>query len=145
MPEDLDPSDDTPPDNSVIRGLREKAERADTAEAERDQLQRELVVHKAGLTDLSDKQLKALSAAHEGDWEPEGLKATATELGFGPKASAEEPAPKASPEELASMQRMAAASGGTPPPPTDLDTAIAQAQSPAELKAVLAAADMLVE
>jgi hypothetical protein len=147
MPDDLDsPDDDQQPDNSVIRTLREKAERTDAAETKAQQLERELTLHKAGLNDLSDKEIKALTAVHDGEWEPDALKATATELGFVKQPDGTDiPAPKVSPEELASMNRMAAASGGTPPPPPDLDSQIAAAQNPEELKAVLRAAGRLAE
>lgn len=150
MPDDPDLSDDANDDNAVIRTLRQKAERTDLAESEVADLKRELVVHKAGLTDLSDKQLKALTAAHEGDWTPEDLKATAVELGFGPQPVAEPPPTGNDPAEMAAMQRTQAASGGTPQPVLQGDDALkaslAEAwDSPEAIVAALRNADRLVE
>lgn len=141
MPEDPE-LDEHADDNAVIKQLRQKAERADAAESKAADLERELVVHKAGLTTLTDKQLKALSAAHEGDWEPDALKATAAELGFGPQP-AQEPEPKIPEAEAAAMQRVANASGGPPPAVLQGDDALKAAlaeawDSPAQIKAVLA-------
>lgn len=64
------------------KALREQAERS-------AQLERELSLHRAGLGHLSDKQAKALAAAHDGEYTPEALKATAEELGFGAKPTGE--------------------------------------------------------
>lgn len=146
MPDDLESPDDEQPaeDNPVIRDLRKQAKESADWQTKAAALERELVVHKAGLTELTDKQLKALAAAHEGDWEPDALKATAAELGFGPQPAAEPPPPQVPPEEMDAMQRVAAASGGQPaPPPPDLESQIANAKSPEELRAVLANAGML--
>lgn len=151
MPTDLETSNDDDQhtdDNPVIRELRQKANRTEVAESKVSELQRELVVHRAGLTELSDKQLKALSAAHEGDWEPEALKATAAELGFGTTTDSgqQEPEPKIPAEELAAHQRVAAAATGQPPaPPATLDAALANAKSEDEIKEILRNADMLFE
>lgn len=142
---DLDTPDDEqqPDDNAVIRELREKAKRADTAESEAQAAKRELSLHKAGLGGLSEKQTKALMNVHDGEWEPESLKATATELGFLQQSDAgQEQIPQG---ELEAHQRVAAAAGGSPPPPTDLDAAIANAKSPEEIRNLLMNANLLVE
>lgn len=148
MPDDLE----TPIDNEhaedspVIRDLRQKANRTDVAEAKATELQRELVVHKAGLTDLSDKQLKALTLAHEGDWEPEALKATANELFPGAMTAGEQTEPRIPDAELQAHQRVAAAaSGQSAPPPPDLTAQIEAAQNPEEIKAILRNAGQLAE
>jgi hypothetical protein len=144
MPEDPDLDDEHADDSAVIKELRQRAGRADAAESKAADLERELVVHKAGLTTLTDKQLKALSAAHEGDWEPEALKATAVELGFGPQPNGtQEPEPKIPEAEAAAMQRVANASGGPPQPVLQGDDALKAAlaeawDSPEQMKAVLA-------
>ena len=66
----------------------ELTDRAKVAEERSAQLERELAFHKAGLSNLSDKQVKALSAAHEGEFTAELIKATAEELGFAAKPAA---------------------------------------------------------
>jgi len=149
LPEDLDTNDDdTQTDDSpVIRDLREKAKRTDTAEAKAVAVERELTLHKAGLGTLSPMQQKALSAAHEGDWDPELLKATATELGFVQTEGSQQPTPepKVPAGELDAMQRVAQAAGGQPTPPPDLTAAIEAAQTPEEIKTILRNAEMLAE
>lgn len=143
MPEDPELPDGADEDSTVIRDLRARAKEADAAVSERDQLRRENVVLRAGLNDLTDKQLKALTAAHDGDWEPDALKATATELGFGKQTeTVEEPQVPAG--ELESMRRMQDASRGEPPPVEgDLESRLQQAKNPQEVMAILAEANML--
>lgn len=70
------------------KGLRTQLEaalqRAKEAEGKVNEmagLQQKLAIHEAGLT-LNPKQAKALLAAHEGELDPDGLKQTATDLGF---------------------------------------------------------------
>ncbi len=153
MSDDLEiPDDQQPPeDSSVIRNLRKEAKQAKTEKDRADAAVRELTLHKAGLGSLSEMQMKALNAAHEGDWEPESIKATATELGFLHTDTPKPDGPQIPADELASMQRMASAAGGTPPPPSNLDTeaglmaAIGEAKDEGELKAVLRAAGRLAE
>lgn len=141
MPTDLENStdDDTQhEDSSVIKDLRKRAERTDAAEAEADAAKRELTLHRAGLGDLSDKQLKALGAAHEGDWDPELLKATATELGFMRQPGEAETTPQIPAAELEAHQRVAnAAMGEAPAAELDLTAKIQAAQSPAEIMELL--------
>lgn len=148
MSTDLENSieDDTQPeDSSVIKDLRQKEKRLDAAEADAAASKRELTLYKAGLGDLTDKQMKALSAAHEGDWDPESLKATASELGFVRDPADAETKPQISAAELEAHQRVANAAGGEQPlPPTDMDTAIANTKSPEELQAVLSNAGWLI-
>jgi hypothetical protein len=64
------------------RELEARAARASELEQQLADAQRELAFQKAGLGDLSDLQVKALGAAHEGDVTPDALKATAKALGF---------------------------------------------------------------
>lgn len=85
--------------------------RASEAEGRAADLERKLALSEAGLSKLSDKQVKALLAAHEGDVTGEALKATATELGFGgPKPETADPDLT---EEVAEITRLA----GSPPQP----------------------------
>lgn len=74
----------------------------------------EIALLRAGL-DLTPAKLKAFRAAHEGEWTPEAVLATAEELGFAqPK---EDGAKK---EELDALGRMNdAARGGQAPAPSD--------------------------
>lgn len=112
MPPDehLDNSEDD--DSPVIRDLRQRAKRADEAEARATELERRLAVSEAGLTGLSDKRRVALFAAHDGDLEPDALKATAIELGYiQPEV---EPA-QTPPDERAANERINAAGAGAPP------------------------------
>ena len=123
MPEDPEVPDDEPEDNAVIKQLRQRAERADEAESRASRLERENVVLKAGLN-LSDKQFKALAAAHEGDWDADAVKATASELGFG-KQPESAPEPLVSPEEAQAMKlTQDATTGERQPPAPDVDAVI---------------------
>lgn len=132
---------ETPDDSPVIRDLRDKAKRTDDAEAKVTNLERENVLLRSGLT-LNDKQIKALTAAHDGDWTPEGITATATELGF--SKPPDEPAePKIPTAETDAMRRAVEATGAAPPPPPDLASQIMQATSPDQIKALLLANNML--
>ena len=77
-PTEVEESEDRPARN----WRKELEDRAKQAEAERDELKRELAFSEAGLVGLSAKQRKALLAAHEGDVTAEAIKATADDLGF---------------------------------------------------------------
>lgn len=68
---------------------RDLEDRLSAAEARATAAEHKLAYQEAGLSSLSEKQRKALEAAHEGDFVADGLKATAEELGF-VKAAAEE-------------------------------------------------------
>lgn len=74
-------SDETP-DPPKKDWRKELEDRAKLAEEKAARAERELAFNKAGLTGLSDKQVKALMATHEGDISAESLRATATDLGF---------------------------------------------------------------
>lgn len=153
MPDDQEVLDDDEQsqDSPVIRDLREKAKEADTAKAEAAAARRELTLHKAGLGNLTEKQMKALNAAHEGDWEPESIKATAAELGFLHTDDEQKPdGPQIPATELASMQRVQSTSGAQAPPPvpsTDAEraAAYAAAETPEQLTAMLREAGQLAE
>lgn len=80
------------------KNWRKLEDRAKKAEEKYAQLERELAFTKAGLDHLSDKQVKALTAAHEGEITAEALKATATELGFPSKAATGQSTPEAASE-----------------------------------------------
>lgn len=82
--------------------------RAKVAEEEAAQLRRELAFTKAGLDGLSDKQVKALVAAHDGDMTADALKATADELGFGAKETGQSPpAPESVPAQVSEAAELA--------------------------------------
>lgn len=61
---------------------KELEDRAKLAEERAERAERKVAFTEAGLTGLTDKQVKALVATHEGDMTSDALKATATELGF---------------------------------------------------------------
>lgn len=148
MPEDLDTPDDEqqPDDNAVIRELRQKAGRTEAAESDAQAARRELTLHKAGLGTLTDKQMKALTAAHDGDWDAELLKATATELGFVREPDEHKDEPKVPQEELDAHRRVAAAANGETPAPDNLDAAMEAAKDdPVQLMTVLRNAGILLE
>lgn len=125
--------DDTQPqrESEDIRLLRKKAKRADELEPEVSKLRQQLAIAQAGLSDLNDKQVKALIASHDGEWDGESLKATAVDLGF-----AKAPEPEVPAEELKTLERMANASAGAEHVgkvrPVD---EIASAQTPEEVMA----------
>lgn len=105
-------------ENADIKQLRKQARRATQLEAEIAEMRRERALEKAGLQtpdgkDLSERQLKALLATHEGDMTAEALRATAVELGFAaPAAEQQQQA-----DDFAAQQRVTtAAAGGTSAP-----------------------------
>lgn len=98
---------------SQIRSLEKKAKERDDMAAENTRLTRQLALRDAELK-LNPKQLTALERTHDGDWTPEAIKATATELGF----FTPEPPPT---EELEAHQRMTNASAGALAPSGDVD------------------------
>lgn len=99
-------------DPNPMRELREAHEQA---VADAKAARQENTILKAGLT-LSDKQVNALVASHDGDWTPEAIKETATELGF-VKGETPDEAPAAGPtaEDEAAAARIAEATAGAPP------------------------------
>jgi len=88
----------------------------DVAEAKAADLERRLAFVEAGLTGLSDKQVKALLSAHEGEITATAIKATADELGFAAKARTAEaevdPEQAAREREVSELSRFA---GGAQP------------------------------
>lgn len=88
---------------SEIRALEKKAAKATEAEALR---QENIVLKALAGKELTAKQMKALVAAHDGDWDAESVKATATELNFitEPKPEAED---AQTAEDAAALERMA--------------------------------------
>lgn len=102
-----------------LRQLREKARRADEAEAENQRLKRQLVFADAGLK-LDDMKRKALEASHEGDWTPDAIRDTAVKLGW-----ADPPKPDVPAEEFQAQDAIARASSGqqAAPPADDLNAA----------------------
>jgi len=118
-----DPTDDQDqPDADSPRNLRalleaanERAKQAEARASEVEGLQRKLLVHEAGLGSLSEKQTKALYAAHEGDLTADGLKSTAKDLfGFVGKADDGDDAEQA--EELEALDQLRRESSKPGPP-----------------------------
>lgn len=110
-------------ENADLRQLRKDAKRAKQLENELAELRRERALEKAGLktaagNDLSERQIKALLATHEGEMTAEALRATAADLGFVP-LSAEEQQLAA---DLGAQERIAAAAAGGAPAPTGVVT-----------------------
>lgn len=130
----IDPANEPP----NVRQQRERikeltAENKDLVEraARADQLERELALRDAGL-DLNERQRKALSAVHEGDWTPERLRETATDLGI----PVPQPTPPVPPEVVSAGARMDQASAGAQigafSADADLDARLRGATSEAE-------------
>lgn len=129
-------------DSSVIRSLRAELKKAKGDAAEVQGLRQELAIAKAGITTLTDRQRKALVATHEGEWNAEALKETATDLGF-IKAEAPAKEEQVSPDEQEQLQRVQAATAdaeAVDARPDDLDAKIANAKNPAELQQIMEAA-----
>lgn len=100
-----------------IRDLRRKAKRHDELEAEIAEIKRERALEKAGLKtpdgrDLTERQIKALLATHDGEMTADALRATALDLGFVTPSEQEQERTEA----LATEDRIAqaAAGAGTP-------------------------------
>ena len=77
-------------ESQVIRELRAQVKTLKGADTEASTLRQENALLKAGL-DLTPIQAKALLATHDGEMDPEALKATATELGFAKPPEAAQP------------------------------------------------------
>lgn len=110
-----DPADDQPEDSEQERNWRKLEDRAKKAEERVSQLERQVAFTEAGLTNLSDKQVKALVATHDGEMTAEALKATATELGFAPKGEAEQEIDDEQTQALAEAKELGQITG-TPSP-----------------------------
>lgn len=140
MAEDYD-DDDQQTDGG--RGLRAQLEAAlakakdnDELRNENQRLKNDGVIRDAGLT-LNDRQKAALQATHEGNWTPEAIKTTATELGFIQPPVTE---PVVDDPSLALHDQIAQASAGTDAPPTSteaqIDASLAKATTEAEYLAI---------
>lgn len=114
---DDDVTTDDEQEPNWIKDLRKKAKEHDSTAAERDELRRELTLHRAGLGDLTDRQRKALLASADGN-EIDDLKSAATELGF---LKAEAPADPIPAAEQAAHQRVEAAAAGAEAAPALTD------------------------
>lgn len=115
-----------------LRQLREKARRADEAEAENQTLKRQLVFADAGLK-LDPMKRKALEASHEGEWTPDAVRDTAVKLGW-----ADAPPPDVPNDEFKAHDEIArAAAGAQPAMPEDFSAAIKACKTEGELDALL--------
>jgi hypothetical protein len=119
-------------ESPVITKLRKQSKQAEERAA---QLERELAFTRAGLDHLTDKQVRALTAAHEGDITADALKSTADELGFLPKVSGESTPVTDGPDhsaEVSELASLANSPNGAEAPPgrlsqEDIDRKIAEA------------------
>jgi len=148
-----DPSEDQPEESDQDRNWRKLEERAKNAEERAAQLERQVAFTEAGLSDLSDKQVKALVATHEGEMTAEALKATATDLGF-VKVETETPATvdpvqAQRDQEVAALAQFSGAPAPvqTPGPSADLQQSIKDFKGDYQefAKFVLANADSILE
>jgi hypothetical protein len=109
---------------------KELEDQAKQARAEADEAKRELAFTRAGLTELSDKQVRALLATHEGEITADAIKATANELGFvkqaGTATEEVDPEQEQRTEELGHLNRFAGspASSGAADPAASLQKGI---------------------
>lgn len=105
-------------------GKKAKAEAA-AATSRADAAEKQIALLKAGF-DPDSKTAKALAKVHEGEWNPDALKATAAEYGWGQVETA-----KVDAQELAAVDQFAAASTGgeTASTQSDLNEAIASAKT----------------
>lgn len=146
MPDNDDINDDGADlvPRSHIRGLEEKARRADELAAEVERLQKESVFSSA-LTGIDHPGLSYFKNAYDGDLTPEAIRQAAIEAGFGhsePETDTRQTQPAATPTapDLAAHQRMAAAAvGSAPPPPFDLAEEISKAKNSDEVMALIEA------
>lgn len=147
MPSDLDIEDDEKQPDTESPPFKLLREQRDAATATALAATQELALHKAGLGDLTEKQMNALKGAHgDGEWTSEALKETANEIGMVKSDAEQTTEPKIPDAELQAHQRVAAAAGGQPlPPPPDLTAAIEAAQTPEEIRTILRNADRLAE
>lgn len=148
--DDGDTSQEGHPENHNIMQLRAKAKRHDEVAEENAKLKRQLALTEAGLKDLGDEKLKALTAVHEGEFDAEALKATAERLGFVQTSTPNEGQQADQPANdlaLEATNRITDAMGGSstggPDPEVELRRKIAEAKTPAELDAILAQAGRL--
>lgn len=116
---------------------RELEDRASQAEQEAAQLRRENAIFKAGLTGLTDRQIRLLATEVGDNLTPEAIQAAASELGWA-SAPKDDGIPA---EELAALDRAANASNGTSSaPPVDAEAALQQALNEGGIDALMAKA-----
>lgn len=107
--------DDTPLIKQLRQQLREKSndsKRVAELESKIAEYEQKDAVRTAGLDKLNERQMKALIAAHDGEFNSDALKATAIELGF----AEPDPADQERENEMAAQQRIATATTGAKPP-----------------------------
>lgn len=145
MADDRDDDQDDGADlvpRSHIKGLEEKARKADELAAQVEQLTRDSVFNSA-LSGIDHPGLGYFKDGYKGDLTAEAIRQAAIEAGFGRENAEPPPAPQQTspqPPDLAAHQRMAAAAvGSAPPPPFDPIEAIAKAQNPDEVMAIIEA------
>lgn len=128
--DDAEPEQDQPParrgpTEAEIRIWRKEAKKWKEAEPQLTKLQQEnLVLRTPGLNALSERQMRALFATHDGEQTPDALRATAQDLGF-----VAAPEPEVPDAEMAAHQRLIDASAGAAsvtPDPLDDAAKIAQ-------------------
>lgn len=131
-----DPEEEPQPKRNFRRELEE---RASLAEQEASRLRRENAIFKAGLTNLSERQIRLLASEVGDDLTPDAIKAAATDLGWAQTPAPEEAGPSA--EELAAFDRAASASNGaTSSPPVDSLAAMEQALNEGGIEGLMAKA-----
>ena len=114
-PDDLD-NPDAEPEQPKRNFRRELEERAEQAEARAQAAERRAAIAEAGLTDLTPRQREVLAAQIGDDVSPDSVRTLAAELGWAKPADDSVPA-----EELAELNRVAAASTGAPSVPGNVD------------------------
>jgi hypothetical protein len=142
--EDEESSDEQPSRKTIEvdaadwRTTRKKAKQLEEAETRATAAERKLAIREAGL-DISPRQLSALLKEHDGEFTAEALKETATELGFW------KPPEEPDNDGLEALDRVRQATAGSGAAGAfDKESAIAQAQTPAEVLAAVRAAGGLV-
>lgn len=108
LPDEHSESEDEAPEPK--RNFRRELEdRATTAEQEANRLRRENTIYKAGLTNLTERQISVLASQIEGDPTPDSVRTLAAELGW-----AQQPADEGVPaDEVATLERVTNASTGS--------------------------------
>lgn len=107
-----DYEDDQEPQPEPKRNWRRELE-AKASEA--DQLRRENAIFKAGLTNLTERQIRLLATEMGDNLTPEAITAAAQELGWAEAPKEQTP----SEEEVAAFDRAASASSGATSPPKE--------------------------
>lgn len=143
-----DLSDEGRPENHDIKRLRSKAKERDALADENAKLKRDLALTKAGLDTLDEERVSALLNGQEGEVDVEALKAKAAKWGWLQGSTSDEGEQQAQVDgDLAAIDRMSDAMGGTPTggvdPETELRKKIAEAKTSQELDAILAQAGRL--